>query len=254
MVGPGREGRRPSRSYRPSLGVERFEERVLLSVALVSVNPAGTSSGNSGSTFGDPFSFDGGRNTPGQATVSADGQWVTFQSDATDLVGGVNDTNKAPDVFVRNLKTGQTQLVSATPVGKIGNGRSFQPIISPDGRYVAFLSAATDLSGTTANGQLDSMAGSSTGNLYVRDLVTQTTRLIDASTDGKASNGGATGRLVFSPDGKSLAFTDSSTNLTSTPPSNAPAPAPSNPGWGPVFALKISTSTTSPRRRRRPSA
>ena len=208
----------------------------MLSVALVSVNAAGTSSGNSGSTFGDPFSFAVGRNTPGQATLSADGQWMAFQSDATDLVGGVNDTNKASDVFVRDLQSGQTQLVSATPDGKIGNGRSFQPILSPDGRYVAFLSAATDLSSTTAGGQPDAMAGLSTGNLYVRDLLTQTTTLIDASIDGKASNGYATGKVVFSPDGKTLAFTDTSTNLTSTPPSNAPAPAPSFPGGGPVSA------------------
>ena len=207
----------------------------MLSVALVSVNAAGTSSGNSSSMFGDPFSFNVGRNTPGQATLSADGQWMTFQSDATDLVGGVNDTNKASDVFVRNLQSGQTRLVSATPDGKIGNGRSFQPILSPDGRYVAFLSAATDLSSTTA-GQPDTMAGLSAGNLYVRDLLTQTTTLIDASLDGKASNGYATGKVLFSPDGKTLAFTDTSTNLTATPPSNAPAPAPSFPGGGPVFA------------------
>ena len=70
------------------LGVERFEERTLLSVALVSLNAAGTSSGNSGSTFADPFSYAGGSSAFGQATLSADGQWMTFQSDATDLVGG----------------------------------------------------------------------------------------------------------------------------------------------------------------------
>ena len=80
------------------------------------------------------------------------------------------------------------------------------------------------------------MAGFSAGNLYVRDLLTQTTTLIDVSIDGKASNGYATGKVLFSPDGKTLAFTDTSTNLTSTPPSNAPAPAPSFPGGGPVLA------------------
>ena len=208
----------------------------MLSVALVSLDAAGTSSGNSGSMFGDPFSFHVGRDPSGQATLSADGQWMTFQSDATDLVGGVNDTNKASDVFVRNLQSGQTRLVSATPDGKIGNGRSFQPILSPYGRYVAFLSAATDLSSTTASGQPGTMAGFSAGNLYVRDLQTQTTTLVDTSIDGRASDGYATGKVIFSPDGKSLAFTDTSTDLTATPPSNSPAPAPIFPGGGPVFA------------------
>ena len=68
--------------------------------------------------LGDPYSFGGGQDTSGQATLSADGRWLTFQSDATDLVGGVNDTNKASDVFVRDLQSGQTQLGSARPDGK----------------------------------------------------------------------------------------------------------------------------------------
>ena len=146
---------------------------------------------------------------------------MTFQSDATDLVGGVNDTNKASDVFVRDLRSGQTQLVSATPDGKIGNGRLFQPLLSPDGRYVAFLSAGErPVEPTPAAGRHDD--GRRGGNLYVRDMQTQTTRLIDVSFDGKASNGFATGRFLFSPDGKTLAFTDSSTDLTSTPPATPP--------------------------------
>ena len=134
---------RTSRTYRPWLGVERFEERTLLSVALVSVNAAGTASGNSDSSFFDSNSSGSMGPTPDKTSMSADGKSVAFQSDATDLVGGVSDANKATDVFVRNVQTGQTQLVSATPDGKVGNGRSFQPIISPDGRYVAFLSLAT---------------------------------------------------------------------------------------------------------------
>ena len=134
----------------------------------------------------------------------------------------MNDTNKASDVFVRNLQTGQTQLVSARPDGKVGNGRSFHPIISPDGRYVVFLSAATNLSSVDA-GRPDDRGSSWYGYLYVRDLETQTTTLLDVGQNGQAANGIATGNYVFSPDSTSLAFADTSTNLTSTPPRLEPA-------------------------------
>jgi hypothetical protein len=173
--------RRPSRVFRPALGFERVEERTLLSLALVSANAAGTASGNSDSTLGgNPLQAIPGIPTqplagnPSQA-VSADGRLMVFQSDATDLVPGLYDSNKTADVFVRNLQTGQTELVSATPGGKVGNGSSFSPIISPDGRYVAFLSTATNLSSATP-----SVPGGGSGPvnwqgfLYVRDLQTQT--------------------------------------------------------------------------------
>jgi hypothetical protein len=168
MAASSRRGRRPSRTFHPSLGGERFEERTLLSVALVSVNAAGTASGNSDSSFFDSNSSGYRGPTPDETSMSADGKSVVFQSDATDLVGGVYDSNKATDVFVRNVQTGQTQLVSATPDGKVGNGRSFQPIISPDGRYVAFLSLATNLSSAVAASP-NTNIGSLAGNLYVRD-------------------------------------------------------------------------------------
>src|SRR4051812_2951876 len=249
MARASRRGRRPSRTFQPSsLGMERFEERTLLSVALVSVNAAGTASGNSDSSFVDPYALDLGSPTAGKSSISADGKSLVFQSDATDLVDGVYDSNKATDVYVRDLQTGKTQLVSATPDGKLGNGRSYQPIISPDGRYVAFLSQATNLSGVTGNDP-NADSGSSVSNLYVRDLVTQKTTLLDATPDGAASNGFATGTFAFSPDGSTLAFTDSSTNLTSTPPSAATAP-PSGFDYGPpsfndnVYLRNLAAGTT----------
>jgi hypothetical protein len=218
---------RRSRVYRPALGeggdggAERIEPRTLLSTGLVSINAAGTAAGDNGSMLGDntPTTL---APPPGQsaATLSADGKFLVFQSDATDLVAGLSDGNNATDVFVRNHQTGQTQLVSATPTGTVGNGRSFDPIISPNGRYVAFLSTATNLSSVAGNTP-DSSAKVAQNLLYVRDLATGTTTLLDATPDGKGSNGSATGAFAFSPDSSSLAFTDSSTNLTSTPASTA---------------------------------
>jgi hypothetical protein len=133
--------RRPSRVFRPALGFERIEERTLLSLALVSVNAAGTASGNSDSSFTvnplnggpgipDPAALASPLASPAQAvgSTNADGTLMVFQSDATDLVSGVYDSNKASDVFVRTLQTGQTALVSATPTGQVGNGASFDPM------------------------------------------------------------------------------------------------------------------------------
>jgi hypothetical protein len=209
----GRRARRGSRAFRPVLGFERVEERTMLSVTLISLNAAGTASGNDASAFSDsgatlPSS------TPGQAapTLSADGSLMVFQSDATNLVAGVNDTNGMTDVFVRNLQTGRTQLVSATPDRVPGNGRSFDPIISPDGRYVAFLSSATDLSSVTAN--VPGNSAPPPNFLYIRDLETQTTTLLEVTPAGQAANGFATGSFVFSPNSRALSFVDTSTDLT----------------------------------------
>jgi Tol biopolymer transport system component len=214
-----RQGPRPSRIVRPALGLERFEERTLLSTALVSVNSLGTAAGNSASDFHDT-SIE--RYSPGalaqstQGNISADGSRLVFSSDATDLVPSANDTNQSTDVFVREMTAGQTSLVSATPGGNPGNGPSFDPVISPNGRYVAFVSLATNLTGVAAQSAGPSQ-GQAAGNLYVRDLLTQTTTLLDQTPDGQASDGLSTGQFVFSPDSTTLAFVDTSDDLTNAP-------------------------------------
>lgn len=77
------------------------------------------------------------------AAFSADGRFVAFASLASNLVA--DDTNNAKDVFLRDLQTGQTLLVSRTPAGTPGNGWSLQPFFSADGRSLFFLSHAPDL-------------------------------------------------------------------------------------------------------------
>jgi Tol biopolymer transport system component len=217
----GRGGRRrPSRVYRPALGVERFEERRLLSAGLVSVGTSGATSGNDASMFVDVNSALPRSSVPGRAALSADGKLLVFESNATDLAAGVNDANGATDVFVKNLASGQTTLVSAVPGGSVGNGRSFDPIISPDGRYVAFLSTATNLA-SVAGSAPNSAVGSDAGLLYVRDLKAGTTTLIDSTPAGGAADGYARGAFAFSPDGTKLAFADTSTNLLAASASSA---------------------------------
>jgi hypothetical protein len=77
--------------------------------------------------------------------ISADGRYVGFRSDSSNLVPG--DTNEAFDIFVRDRAKGTTERVSLTQGGGQGNGSSgvFLPTISADGRYVAFSSHANNL-------------------------------------------------------------------------------------------------------------
>jgi Tol biopolymer transport system component len=84
------------------------------------------------------------------ASISADGRMVAFDSSATNLVG--NDTNAKDDVFLRNRSTARTRLVSRNSAGFQGNERSYVPWISADGRFVVFNSAATNMVLNDTNG------------------------------------------------------------------------------------------------------
>src|SRR5262249_47181236 len=93
-----------------------------------------------------------------------DGRYVAFVSEASNLVAG--DSNGIADVFVRDLQTGTTTLASPGATGTgLYNPSSEFPEITPDGRFVAFYSTATNV-----------VPGSIVrGDIYVRDLVTGTT-------------------------------------------------------------------------------
>ena len=76
-------------------------------------------------------------------SISADGRYIAFQSDASNLVGG--DTNSTWDVFVHDRQSGTTERVSLATGGTQGNGGSNSSSISADGRFVTFWSSATNL-------------------------------------------------------------------------------------------------------------
>ncbi|MSU58714.1 MAG: DUF11 domain-containing protein [Pedosphaera sp.] len=155
---------------------------------LISVNAAGTGSGNNGSY--DP-------------NVSADGRYVTFESDASDLVAG--DTNNTTDVFVRDRLGASNILVSVNLAGTgPGNGASFDPYLSADGRYVVFESLASDLVAGDNNNATD---------VFVRDLLTHTTRLASVNLAGTGSGNDYSYFGSMSPDGRYVAFESGSTNL-----------------------------------------
>jgi hypothetical protein len=136
-------------------------------------------------------------------SISEDGRWIAFSSDAPDLV--VDDTNAAQDVFVYDRTTGQVSRVSMGWDGSEGNGDSRTPSISGDGRYVAFRSGATNI-----------VPGSMTvsKSIYVRDLQTGDNELVSETWDGFQESGGSWYPHI-SADGRHVAFISNSTDLVS---------------------------------------
>lgn len=86
--------------------------------------------------------------------ISADGSFVVFHSDASNLV--VGDTNGLTDVFLYELSSGAITRLSVDSLGQqaVGGG-SFEPAVSSDGRFVVFESNATNLVTGDAGGYRD---------------------------------------------------------------------------------------------------
>jgi len=139
-----------------------------------------------------------------QPVLSANGRYVTFVSDARNLVPG--DTNRRIDVFVKDLETGAVERVSVASGGAQANGASFEPAITADGRYVAFESFATNLVAGDTNGRTD---------VFVHDRVTRTTRRVSLAANGTAANDDSW-TPSLSADGRFVAFRSDATNLSAT--------------------------------------
>lgn len=105
--------------------------------------------------------------------ISADGRFVVFQSWTSDLVPG--DTNMNSDIFVHDRLTRTTERVSVDSSGAEADSRSDQPSISADGRFVAFMSFATNLVAEDTNDRAD---------VFVRDRLTGTTQRVSVTAAG----------------------------------------------------------------------
>lgn len=100
--------------------------------------------------------------------ISADGRYVVFETGATNLLPG--DTNAHSEIYMHDMLTGENRRVSLASDGTQPNGWCFDPVISPDGRYVAFFSWATNLvKGLSRNNY--------SGSCYVHDMVTGSTKI-----------------------------------------------------------------------------
>jgi hypothetical protein len=86
-------------------------------------------------------------------SISSDGRFVAFYSEASNLVAG--DTNGRSDIFVHDRETGRTTRVSVDSQGAEADERSYSPSISSGGRFVAFQSLASNLVAGDTNGRQD---------------------------------------------------------------------------------------------------
>jgi Tol biopolymer transport system component len=88
------------------------------------------------------------------ASISADGRYISFYSYATDLVAG--DTNARPDVFLHDRATGATTRINVSSAGQEGTAcDAYVPSISGDGRFIAYYSACDNLVADDTNTALD---------------------------------------------------------------------------------------------------
>jgi Tol biopolymer transport system component len=144
-------------------------------------------------------------------SITPDGRYVAFESSANNLVP--NDNNNTDDVFVHDLHTGTTALVSVNQSNTgSGNGYSEHPRITPDGRYVVFDSYATDLVVTVDT--------NNTNDVFVRDLVAQQTTLVSVNSSGTAAGNNSSSNAVITPDGHYVAFESYASDLVANDANN----------------------------------
>mgnify|MGYP000728182821 CR=1 FL=1 len=132
-------------------------DRITGSTTRVSVNSAGEQC-NRASVF---------------ASLSADGRYVAFESEASDLVP--NDTNGSLDIFVHDRLTGSTARVSVNSADGQGNSDSYYSTLSADSRYIAFYSLASNLVPGDTNDE---------GDIFVCDRLTGSTTRVSVSSTG----------------------------------------------------------------------
>jgi Tol biopolymer transport system component len=147
-----------------------------------------------------------GNGSSDSAAMSANGRYVVFASNASNLVAG--DTNHATDVFLHDRASGVTTRVSISSGGRQANGPSAMPAISADGRYVAFQSFASTLVRGDTNGLTD---------VFVRDLATGRTTRVSLTSRGRQARCTIgyceSTEPVLSAHGRYVAFQSSATNL-----------------------------------------
>ncbi len=160
------------------------------------------------STSGSGVQGNGGSVNP---SISADGSMVAFRSFASDLVPG--DTNQAPDLFVKNLVTGEIVRANTSSSGAQSNAPPEEfSYLSDDGKSVGFVSTASNLVPDDTNAVQD---------VFVKDLVNGKTMRVNTAADGTQANGD-TYDVSLSANGTKAVFTSIATNLVPGDANGAP--------------------------------
>lgn len=161
-----------------------LRDRTNATTTLVSISMDGLNGVN-----GDSFPVD----------ISTNGQFVLFESSATNLVVGI--TNGSNNVYLRDLVQKTTTLVSVNTNGAAGKGIARNSAMTPDARYVAFVSTAPDLVAGDTNGIAD---------VFVRDMQAGITTLV---SQGATGSGVGSDLPDITPDGRYVAFSSTATNI-----------------------------------------
>jgi Ca2+-binding RTX toxin-like protein len=135
--------------------------------------------------------------------LSPDGRYVVFYSYATNLGAADPNGGAIPDIYWRDLVGGTTKLISLAPGGGGANAASWEADVSAGGRYVAFVSSASNLVANDTNDADD---------VFWHDTATGETRRISVSSEGREANGGSRDVSV-SADGRFVLFTSDASNL-----------------------------------------
>jgi len=159
------------------------------------------------------------------AALSSDGRYVAFQSNSSNLVPG--DGNGTSDAFVHDLQSATTECVSVDPLGATGNGTTLRPVLSADGRFVAFASQAGTLVAGDTNLVID---------VFVRDRLLATTVRVSVGPGGAQGNNhcGASYAPALTADGRFVAFDGTASNLV----------AGDSNGSADVFVHELSSGVT----------
>lgn len=152
----------------------------------------------------DSFGAEGNGGS-GNSDISLNGQVIVFNSIASNLVPG--DANGNLDIFVHDITTGQTSLVSVDSNGNQANGYNAEPSISGDGRFVAFRSEADNLV----------MGDGPDSDIFLHDRVTGQTEIISLSSTGVHGNDYSNDPHV-SGDGRIVAFGSRASNFVPEDP------------------------------------
>ena len=167
------------------------------------------------------------------SSLSSNGRYVVFQSDATNLAG--NTTPGDSNIFLYDSWTHSTQLVSAGVGGVVADGASDRPAISADGDYVSFSSTATNLVTGSTGG---------TAETYVYNTQTGAITLVSASADGIPANAESDLASTLSANGAVVAYGGTAENLG---PNTNPGSANvfiDNLNQTPSGALDVTADTT----------
>ncbi|HVX63619.1 MAG TPA: hypothetical protein VHC19_23555 [Pirellulales bacterium] len=139
-------------------------------------------------------------------TMSDDGRYVLFGASGQ-VLPGVNG-----GVFVKDMQTGAVNRIDVTPTGAAANGESFEGTLSADGRYAVFNSTGTDLVAGENNTNGD-------GNVFVRDLVANTTTLVSVNDTGTSTGAGTSFAAYITPNGRYVVFQSTARDLAPNDPS-----------------------------------